>query len=85
MWKKLPILNPRWADGNFSLTVEKMRVRKKCPCLNDIGAAWSNFLPARTLRSSQIRDFPICYFDKHFVNSSPDNQDFISEQNKKRI
>ena len=24
--------------------------------------------------SDQIRDFPVCYYDKHFVTSSSDNQ-----------
>ena len=26
------------------------------------------------------RVFPVCYFDKHFVNSSPDNHHFIWEK-----
>ena len=32
------------------------------------------------LRSSLIRVFPVCYSDKHFVTSSPDNHYFIWEQ-----
>ena len=37
----------------------------------------------QTDRSSLIRVYPVCYLDKHFVNSSPDNQHFIWEQNRK--
>ena len=29
------------------------------------------------LRSTPIRDFPVCYSDKHFGSSSPENQCFI--------
>ena len=32
-------------------------------------------------RSSLIRVLSVCYFDKHFVNSSPENQQFIWAQN----
>ena len=28
-------------------------------------------------KSNQIRVFPVCYSDKHFVNFSPENQYFI--------
>ena len=34
-------------------------------------------------RSRLIRIFPFCYSDKHFVNSSPDNQHFIWEEKEK--
>ena len=34
------------------------------------------------MRSSLIRVFPVCYSDKHFVNS-PDNLHFIGEQKEK--
>ena len=34
---------------------------------------------------SLIRVFPDCYFDKHFVNSSPDNRHFIWEQKEKSV
>ena len=36
-------------------------------------------------RSSLTRVFPVCYSDKHFVNSNPDNHYFIREQKKKSI
>ena len=34
------------------------------------------------LRSSLIRIFPFCYSDRHYVSSSPVNQDFIREWKK---
>ena len=36
-------------------------------------------------RSSLIRVFPVCYSDKHLVNSSPDNQQFILKQKEKSV
>ena len=39
-------------------------------------------------QSDQIRAFPVCYSDKHFVNSIPDthdNQHFIWEQEEKSV
>ena len=36
-------------------------------------------------RSSLIRVFSVCYSDKHFVNSSPENQLFIWKQKEKRV
>ena len=36
-------------------------------------------------RSSLIRAFPVCYFDKHFVNFSSVNLHFIWEQKKKSV
>ena len=36
-------------------------------------------------QSSLIRDFPVCYSDKRFVNSSPENQYFIWEQKEKNV
>ena len=33
-------------------------------------------------RSSLIRVFPVCYSDKHFVNSNPDNQRLIEQKHK---
>ena len=34
-------------------------------------------------RSSLIRVFPVCYSDKHFWNSRPENQHFISDWREK--
>ena len=36
-------------------------------------------------RGSLIRVFPVCYSDRHFVNSSSDNQHFIWEQKKESV
>ena len=36
-------------------------------------------------RSSLIRVFPVCYSDKHFVNSDPDNKHFIRKQTGKSV
>ena len=36
-------------------------------------------------RSNLIRVFPVCYCDKKFVNSSPDNQYFTWEQKEKSV
>ena len=36
-------------------------------------------------RSSLIWVFPACYWDNHFVDSSPDSQLFIREQNEKSV
>ena len=36
-------------------------------------------------RSSLIGVFPACYWDNHFVNSSPDSQLFIREQKEKSV
>ena len=36
------------------------------------------------LKKQSEQGLPACYSDKHFVNSSPDNQHFIWEQEKKR-
>ena len=36
-------------------------------------------------RSSLIWAFPVCYSDKYFVNSSPENQYFIWEQKQKCV
>ena len=36
-------------------------------------------------RSSLIRIFPVCYSDKHFVNSSPENKRFIWEKKDKGV
>ena len=41
--------------------------------------------PRSDWRSSLIRVFPVCYSDKHFMNSSPDNQNFIWEKKEKSI
>ena len=39
----------------------------------------------RLLLKKQIRVFPVCYSDKHFVNSSTNNQHFIWEQKEKSV
>ena len=36
-------------------------------------------------RSSLIRVFPVCYSEKHFVNSSPENQHFNWERKEKSV
>ena len=36
-------------------------------------------------RSSLIRVFSVCFSDKHFVNSSPENQHFVWEQKGKSV
>ena len=36
-------------------------------------------------RRSLIRVYPVCYSDKHFVNSNLDNQHFIFEQKEKSV
>ena len=36
-------------------------------------------------RSSLIRVCPVCYSDTHFVNFSPGNQHFISDQTEKSV
>ena len=35
--------------------------------------------------SSLISGFPVCYSDKQFVNSSPENQNFIGAQKEKSV
>ena len=61
-------------------------------CINDYGkcSLISNTkLPAKQSldkqcnpRSDCFRVFPVCYFDNHFVNSSPENQHFESRKRK---
>ena len=47
--------------------------------------AWIKSAGTDQLFRSLIRVFPVCYSDKHFVNSSSDNPHFIRERKEKRV
>ena len=53
--------------------------------ISNQGRPWSECLIRVFLRSSLIRVFPGCYSDKHYVNSSHENQHFIREKKEKSV
>ena len=46
-------------------------------CLSDGICLWTYSTDPDQTASGQNKVFPVCYSDKHFVNSSPKNQHFI--------
>ena len=63
-------------DFFSSYTVDALKYRTLVACQKDLDEQCST-RSDYFFRSSQISVFPVCFSDKHFVNSSPGNQHFI--------
>ena len=79
IWWQMYRLTDRYQADYYTINVLKFQTLVACQNGQDkqgrLKSDWS----------SLIRFFSVCYLDKHFVNSSPDNQHFIWEQKEKSV
>ena len=68
-----------WIDHNYRKCSKFLNTR--CPTKMPRQAALTQI--RLLLRSSLIRVFPVCYSDMHFINSSPESQQFVREKEEK--
>ena len=68
-----------WIDHNYRKCSKFLNAR--CPTKMPRQAALTQI--RLLLGSSLIRVFPVCYSDMHFINSSPESQQFVREKEGK--
>ena len=85
-----PIVGLWFRPVNFSV-IEAKCVYGKCLIFWTPVACWKSQDKQHRPRSdcfwtsSLIRVFPVCYYDKHYANSSPENQHFIWDKKEKNV